>query len=81
MSILNRKLLRELYRTKGLLLAVTSIIAVGITCYVAMQSAYHNLAAAKERYYNACRMADFWIDVKKVPLAEIARLLDDAVRE
>ncbi len=71
MSTLNRKLLRELYHTKGLLLAVTSIIAVGIMCYVSMQSAYHNLAAAKERYYQRCRMADFWIDVKKVPLAEM----------
>ena len=49
MSILNRKLLRELYRAKGMLLAVTSIIAVGIMCYVSMQSAYNNLAAAKER--------------------------------
>ena len=71
MSTLNRKLLRELYRAKGMLLAVTSIIAVGIMCYVSMQSAYNNLAAAKERYYRRCRMADFWIDVKKVPLAEI----------
>ena len=71
MSTLNRKLLRELYRAKGMLLAVTSIIAVGIMCYVSMQSAYNNLAAAKERYYRQCRMADFWIDVKKVPLAEI----------
>jgi len=71
MSTLTRKLLREVYRAKGLLLAVTSIIAVGITCYVSMQSAYNNLAAAKDRYYKRCRMADFWIDVKKVPLAEI----------
>ncbi len=69
--MLNRKLARELYRSQGLLLAITSIIAVGVTCYVTMQSAYHNLSAAKERYYRQCRMADFWIDVKKVPLAEL----------
>ena len=36
MSTLNRKLLRELCRAKGMLLAVTSIIAVGIMCYVSM---------------------------------------------
>jgi putative ABC transport system permease protein len=70
-TMLNRKLARELYRSQGLLLAITSIIAVGDTCYVTMQSAYHNLSAAKQRYYRQCRMADFWIDVKKVPLAEL----------
>ncbi len=53
--MLNRKLARELYRSQGLLLAITSIIAVGVTCYVTMQSAYHNLSAAKERYYRQCQ--------------------------
>ena len=71
MRLLDRKLLRELYQAKGLLLAITSIIAVGISCYVAMQSAYHNLSRAKTQYYRQCRMADFWIDVKKVPVAEL----------
>jgi putative ABC transport system permease protein len=71
---LDRKLLRELNGAKGLLLAITSIIAVGVMCFVAMRSAYHNLSDAKARYYRQCRMADFWIDVKKVPLAELESL-------
>ncbi|MBW3599349.1 MAG: FtsX-like permease family protein [Planctomycetes bacterium] len=74
MRALNRKLAREICRSKGLLLAITSIIAVGVMCYVAMQSAYLNLSAAKTRYYRMCRMADFWVDVKKVPLAELEAL-------
>ncbi len=74
--MLDRKLARELYASTGLLLAITSIIAVGVMCFVAMRSAYHNLAAAKADYYRQCRMADFWIDVKKVPLGE----LDDLER-
>ena len=74
MRVLDRKLLRELYHSKGLLLAITSIIAVGVTCFVSMQSAYHNLSSAQKSYYRQCRMADFWIDVKKAPLAEIAPL-------
>ncbi len=73
-SMLDRKLLRELYRAKGLLLAITSIVAVGMTCFVSMRSAYHNLQQAKIAYYRQCRMADFWIDLKKAPLAEIAQL-------
>ncbi len=71
---LNLKLLREVNQAKGLLLAITSIIAVGVTCFVAMQSAYHNLNDAKIRYYRQCRMADFWIDVKKAPVTELELL-------
>lgn len=71
MSMLDRKLLRELSRSKGLLLAITSIIAAGVACFVSMQSAFHNMDGAKEDYYRQCRMADFWVDVKKVPLPEL----------
>ena len=74
MKVLHRKLVRELYRSQGLLLLIASIIAVGVTCFVAMQSAFHNLNEAKKRYYRQCRMADFWIDLKKAPLPELARL-------
>ncbi|MBI2480974.1 MAG: ABC transporter permease, partial [Planctomycetia bacterium] len=74
MRTLHRKLVRELYDAKGLLLLIASIIAVGVTCFVAMQSAYHNLDQAKRRYYRQCRMADFWIDLKKVPLTELESL-------
>ncbi len=71
MRTLNRKLLREMRHSAALLLLVASIIAVGITCYVALQSAYHNLDQARHRYYRQCRMADFWIDLKKMPVAAL----------
>ncbi len=72
--MLQRKLIRELYDAKGLLFLIASIMAVGITCFVGMQSAFHNLDAAKSRYYRQCRMADFWIGLKKVPLSELESL-------
>lgn len=74
MKTLDRKLLRELYSSKGLLLAITSIVAVGMTCFVSMLSAYHNLQQAKVRYYRQCRMADFWIELKKAPSVELEQL-------
>jgi len=70
-SVLDRKLGREVRSTWPLLLAITGIMAVGVACYVSMASAYNNLDAAKGRYYRQCRMSDFWIDVKKAPLAEL----------
>lgn len=74
MKTLDRKLLREVRGHLGMLLAVTSIITVGVTCLVTMVSAYMNLAEAKQLYYAQCRMADFSIELKKVPLAELDRL-------
>ncbi|HTQ38619.1 MAG TPA: ABC transporter permease, partial [Pirellulales bacterium] len=50
---------------------ITSLIAVGVMCFIYMRSAYNNLDQAKQEYYQQCRMADFWIDLKKAPLAEL----------
>ncbi len=74
MKMLDRKLLREARGHLGMLLAVTGIIAVGVTCLVTMVSLYLNLADEKRLYYSQCRMADFSIELKKVPLAELAPL-------
>ena len=74
MKTLDRKLIREARGHLGMMLAVGGIIVVGVTCLVMMLSAYLNLADAKQLYYAQCRMADFSIELKKVPLAELAPL-------
>jgi putative ABC transport system permease protein len=73
-SVLNRKLRRELRHNLGMLLAVTSIIAVGVACMVTLGSSYCNLRDAKRLYYSQCLMADFSIELKKVPLSELSEL-------
>lgn len=74
MRAIDRKLVRDLWQSKGLLLAIACIVAVGVNNFVTLQSAYQNLANAQRDYYRQCRMADFWIDVKKVPLADLQAL-------
>ena len=71
MSVLDRKLLREFSASRGLLLAITSIIAVGVACYVALGTAHENLNVAKKRYYRETRLADFSIELKRMPTAEL----------
>jgi putative ABC transport system permease protein len=73
-KVLDHKLLREFRSHLGMLLAVTSIIAVGVANLVTMATAYLNLSEAKRLYYSQCRMADFSIELKKVPLAGLATL-------
>ncbi len=74
MSVLDRKLRRELLSSWGVILAITSIMAIGIAAYVALNSAYRNLSLAQADYYAQCRMADFTLQLKKVPLSEIEPL-------
>ena len=74
MKILDRKLTRDLVQAKGLLLAVIMIVAVGTGSFVGMLSTYDNLFFARTSYYSRCRMADFWIDIKKAPVAELSEI-------
>jgi len=73
-NVLDRKLLRDLSRSKGMLLAVAAIIAVGTGCLVGMLSTYDDLETARLDYYARTRMADFWISLKKAPLTAIEEL-------
>jgi len=78
-SVLDRKLRRDLvasWASVMLLLAIVGIITVGVACFVSMLSCYFNLTAAKQRYYRQCRMADFWVDLKKAPLTELDALAE-----
>ncbi|GAB6167314.1 ABC transporter permease [Thermostilla marina] len=75
-SVLDRKLLRDM-RSSGILLAsIIGITALGVSLYVAMGSAHRNLSETKRRYYVEGRMADFSISLKKAPETEIRRLLE-----
>jgi putative ABC transport system permease protein len=75
-GVLNRKLLREVRHSRWTLVAVAGIIVCGVACLVSMGFSYRNLQNAKADYYVQCRMADFWLDVKKVPLPEVERLFE-----
>ncbi len=74
MSTLDRKLRRDLTAGWGKLLAIASIIAIGVGCFVALRSAYRNLNEAQGRYYAQCRMADFSVELKKAPVVDAAEL-------
>ena len=79
MKVLNRKLLRDLFNAKLLITAILGIIIIGTTSFVAFQSNYHNLIRSQTSYYNRCRMADFSIMLKKIPVSELSQL--DALPE
>lgn len=74
MNVLNRKLRRDLRGHAGMLLAVTSIITVGVACMVTLGTSYRNLSDAKQLFYSQCQMADFSIELKKAPVSELQEI-------
>jgi len=75
--VLTRKLFRDIFRSRGMLLAIILIITAGNTCFVALLSSYFNLLGARDNYYAAYAMGDFWVELKKCPSAEMDRILKD----
>ncbi|MDD4737403.1 MAG: hypothetical protein PHP44_15000, partial [Kiritimatiellae bacterium] len=74
MTVLDRKRMRDLLRARGMLLAVAAIVATGTGSFIGMLATFNNLDDARAAYYAECRMADFWIDLKKAPVTEVRKL-------
>jgi putative ABC transport system permease protein len=74
MGVLNRKLRRELWASRGPLAAVVAIITVGTGSFIGSGTAQRILETSQTSYYEQYRFADFWIDLKKAPLSAVERL-------
>jgi putative ABC transport system permease protein len=71
---LRRKLLRDLWARKGAFTALALIVTVGVGVHVSMASVFRDLDGARARYYRAQRLADFQVDLKRLPTAALARV-------
>lgn len=74
MKMLDRKLMRDVVRSRGALVSILLVIVLGIACFVGLASSYVNLSRAQREYYAQCRMADFSIELKKAPESEVERI-------
>ncbi|MBI4785312.1 MAG: ABC transporter permease [Oscillatoriophycideae cyanobacterium NC_groundwater_1537_Pr4_S-0.65um_50_18] len=67
MLALDRKLLRDLLRLWGQILAIALIVACGIASFVSMQSAYESLKLSQATYYDQYRFAQVFGQLKRAP--------------
>lgn len=74
MSVLDRKLRRDLLAARGTIAAILLVVVVGVLCFVGMASAHANLERSRRAFYAECRMADFTVELKKAPAAEAQRV-------
>jgi putative ABC transport system permease protein len=76
-AALDLKLLRDMWRLRGHLVAVALVAACGVATYVTMRGAYEALVDARDYYYTQYRFADVFAQVKRAPrslVPQIARL-------
>jgi hypothetical protein len=57
MSMLTRKLLRDLWATKGQVVTIALVVASGIAAFVASLSTYESLKRMQADYYKSARFA------------------------
>jgi putative ABC transport system permease protein len=76
MRALDRKVIRDLGRLRGQMVAVALVVCCGVATFVAMRSSYGALLATRAAYYDEYRFADVFAHVKRAP-ATVARQLEE----
>ncbi len=74
MSMLDRKLLRDLVRLRGQVVTIALVLACGIAVLVASVATYQSLLASQAAFYAASRFATVFASAKRVPESVAARL-------
>ena len=76
MRALHRKLLRDLWKLRGQLLAIVAVLACGIASYVSMLSVHSSLRNSADDYFEKNRLPDVFARVTEAP-DEVARRVAD----
>jgi putative ABC transport system permease protein len=71
---LDLKLLRDMWRMRGNLLAVAIVAACGAATYVTMRGAYEALVEGRASYYTTHRFADVFASAKRLPRTLLPRI-------
>lgn len=74
MMKLDVRLLRLIKDTKGQFIAISSLIIIGLTIYVAMNMAAINLDTTLQHYYDVTNFADIYVEVVRIPEKAVQQL-------
>ena len=75
MSMLRRKLLRDLWHLRGQVVAVALVAAVGVANLVMSRATLESLQASRARFYREYAFADAFADLHRAPEAVARRLV------
>ncbi len=66
-GVLDKKMWRTVRTNWGQYLAAAVVVALGVSSYISMTTAYHNLRAAKEAFYCQYDFADYYFHLVRAP--------------
>jgi putative ABC transport system permease protein len=67
MKALDKKLIRDLSRLRGQIIAIALVVACGIASFVSMLSAYESLKLSQATYYQQYHFAQVFAQLKRAP--------------
>ncbi|MDJ0651321.1 MAG: FtsX-like permease family protein [Xenococcaceae cyanobacterium MO_188.B19] len=67
MNSLDRKLFRDLWHSRGQVIAIALVVACGIASFVMARSAYTSLTLTQNTYYNKYHFAQVFASLKRAP--------------
>ena len=76
MSLLDRKLIRDIAAIRGQIITIALVVAAGVAIFVSSVSTYDSLQTARDRFYGWARFPQLFVSVKRAPLAVVPRLAD-----
>lgn len=74
MSILFRKLFRDIRETKGQFISILVVVVLGVAFYSGINSTFRNLSEASTKYYSDYRFGDIWVDFYKAPQSVVEKV-------
>jgi putative ABC transport system permease protein len=74
LSMLDRKLLRDLWEMKGQSIAIAAVIAAGAAMFVTYLSNFDSLRRTRTIYYETARFADVFASLKRAPASVESRI-------
>lgn len=74
LSSLDRKLLRDVWRMRGQVLAIAAVIMGGVATLVMSLSTYDSLTTTRDRFYRDYRFAEAFANLKRAPEQVAERL-------
>ena len=79
MTLLDRKLLRDISAMRGQVITIALVVAAGVAVFVASISTYDSLRAGRDRFYAGARFPQVFVTLKRAPLSIVAQLNMDMV--
>lgn len=74
MSLLDRKLWRDMQALRGQVISIALVVAAGVAVFVASISTYNSLQSGRERFYAETRFPQVFVTVKRAPLSIVPQL-------